>query len=135
MLASECSPGANTSQGSNPAEKVGWPSTSGRKPAGAIRQTPGRRPRARPGSISKGGSMFLAGLILVLGVSGAAYFIGTKEGRQEEQKFVAKVLADYYTTDKTAQAFVQRLLGSLKSEYTKAFNDVVKFYDEVKKAL
>lgn len=77
----------------------------------------------------------IAAFFGVLVLVAAGYFVGEKSGRAEEKIAVAKVLAEYYTTDDTVKAFVKRILGSLKTEYTIAFDGLVKYYDDVKKEL
>ena len=69
----------------------------------------------------------------------AAFLAGTKYGKSLEQeavaKAVAKVRAEYASIDKTVDAFVSRVPGSLKSDYARAYDSFAAEIAKTKKAL
>ena len=75
--------------------------------------------------------------LVVVGIFAAivAFLAGTKYGKSLEQEAVAKVLAEYASINTTADAFVSRVLGSLKSDYARAYDAFAAEIAKTKKAL
>lgn len=71
--------------------------------------------------------MFYVG-ISVIAFGSILFYLGGRYGRIVEQEVVAKALADYSRISATATGEAEKILGFLKTEYTKA-------YDEIKRAL
>jgi hypothetical protein len=63
--------------------------------------------------------LFLAGLVI-------AYFIGTKDGREQgreiEKEAVASVLATCVKEDAAIEIFASRILGNLDMRYTRLYS-------------
>lgn len=66
--------------------------------------------------------------IAVVVFGAVLFYLGGRYGRAVEQEIVAKALADYSRISAAATGEAEKILGFLKTEYTK-------FYDEIKRAL
>lgn len=73
---------------------------------------------------------YIAALFLILLV--AAFVVGEKYGRAAEQELVGRVLAEYDKADFAVRATIQRILGSLKQEYSTIYNEAVAEADKLK---
>jgi hypothetical protein len=61
-----------------------------------------------------------------------AFFAGKKYGANVEQELVARTLVEYKRAGLAGANFISSILGSLKSDYSKAFDEIEA---DVKKAL
>jgi hypothetical protein len=77
--------------------------------------------------------MFLAILIVLANL--ASFACGAKYGREAEKAVVGKVLAEYGKVSAQAVGLVQSVLSRLEKGYSVAYDDAVRDFDFLKKAL